>query len=252
MNLTGKVIVVTGGSRGIGRACVLHAVACGARVVFCSRQDGPDSREVEAAAAAHGGDGAAFGIGADVADEDSVTRLFETALERCGGVHGVVNNAAVSHEQLLVSTRTEHWDAVIGANLTGCFLVARAAIRHFVEQGRGGRIVSIGTLSQFGVSGNASYAVSKGGVAGLTRRITRDYGHLGIVSTMVIPGYVETALSASMSAEDRRTLIDSCPLRRSGSPEEIASVVTFLLADTTVGLNGQTVCAAGGLREVPP
>jgi NAD(P)-dependent dehydrogenase (short-subunit alcohol dehydrogenase family) len=137
-------------------------------------------------------------------------------------------------------------------NLTGGFLVARAAIRHFLERGRGGRIVSIGTLSQFGVVGNASYAVSKGGMAGLTRHITKRYTHAGIVSNTVIAGYVATALTATMTAEDRRSLIDGCPLRRSGSPDEIAAVVTFLLADSTVGVTGRTIFATGGLREVPP
>jgi NAD(P)-dependent dehydrogenase (short-subunit alcohol dehydrogenase family) len=190
-------------------------------------------------------------MAAEVTEEDSVTRLFETALKQYGAVHGVVNNAAVSRAQLLVSTTTEDWDAVIDANLSGGFLVARTAIRHFLAQGRGGRIVSIGTLSQHGISGNASYAVSKGAIAGLTRRITRDYAHANIVATMVIPGYVETALSASVSAEDRRKLIDGCPMRRAGSPEEIAAVVTFLLAESTVGLGGGTIFATGGLREVP-
>jgi 3-oxoacyl-[acyl-carrier protein] reductase len=252
VTLAGKGIVVTGGSRGIGRACVLQAVARGARVVFCSRQDGPDSRQVEAAAAAQGGVNAALGIAADVSDERSVARLFHVARQQFGAVHGVVNNAAISREQLLVSMTTENWDAVVDTNLTGGFLVAREAIRHFLEQGRGGRIVAIGTLSQFGVAGNASYVVSKGGLAGLTRRIARQYAQVGIVSTMVVPGYVETALSASLTHEDRRTLIDGCPMRRSGSPEEIASVVAFLLADTAAGLNGQALFATGGLREVPP
>jgi NAD(P)-dependent dehydrogenase (short-subunit alcohol dehydrogenase family) len=252
MSLAGKVVVVTGGSRGIGRACVLHAVARGARVVFCSRRNGTDSREVEAAAAVHGGAHAALGIAADVADERGVVELFDVAYRQYGAVHGVVSNAAVSRAQLLVSMGTEDWDAVIDTNLSGGFLVVRTALRHFLARGRGGRIVSIGTLSQHGISGNASYAVSKGGIAGLTRRITREYAHAGIVAAMVIPGYVETAMSASMTAEDRRRLIDGCPLRRSGSPGEIASVVTFLLADTTVGFGGQTVRAAGGLWEVPP
>ncbi|HUF12446.1 MAG TPA: SDR family oxidoreductase [Longimicrobiales bacterium] len=248
MRLAGKTIVVTGGSRGIGRACVVSAVAHGARVLFCSREDGAASRDVERAAGA----GAAVGVRADVADEGSVIELFDQAMRRFGAVHGVVNNAAISRERLLVSTTTEDWEAVIDANLTGGFLVTREAIRLFIEQGQGGRVVSIGTLSQFGVSGNASYATSKGGLAGLTRRIAREYAHSGILSTMVIPGYVETAMSATMTDHAKRTLVEGAPLRRSGAPEEIASVVSFLLSDAAADLAGQAVFAAGGLHEVPP
>ena len=241
---------MTGGTRGIGRACVLDAVSQGARVAFCSRHDGPERLEVEAAAAALGGADAAVGLIADVSDEASVLRLIVSVRERWGEVHGVVNNAAISREQLLVTATTGDWDAVIDTNLTGSFLVAREAIRLFLAQGRGGRIVTIGTLSQFGVTGNASYSVSKGGLAGLTRVIARQYAHEGIHSMMVIPGYIETALSERMSESAKRALIDGCPMRRAGSPDEIASVVTFLLADAT-GVNGATIFASGGLRTVP-
>lgn len=251
MNLAGKVIVVTGGSRGIGRACVLDAVAQGARVAFCNRHDDSDRHEVEAAAAALGGTDVTHGFTADVSDGPGVIRLFERVRERFGTVHGVVNNAAVSRERLLVSTTTEDWDAVIDGNLTGGFLVAREAIRIFLEQGGGGRIVAIGTLSQYGVSGNAGYATSKGGLEGLTRRIAHQYARRGIVSNMVVPGYVETTLSAGMSASARRTLINGCPMRRPGSPSEIASVVTFLLSNAAAGLDGQTIVVSGGLNEVP-
>jgi 3-oxoacyl-[acyl-carrier protein] reductase len=252
MMLDGKVTIVTGGSRGIGRACVLSVVGHGSRVVFCSRTDGTDSRDVEAAAGMQGGPGAAIGIAADVTDEASVGALFDLARERYGAVHCVVNNAAVSREQLLVSTATADWDVVMNVNLTGCFLVARAALRCFLEQGTGGRIVAIGTLSQNGVVGNASYAVSKGGLAGLTRHIARRYARFGVGSSMVVPGYVETPMSAAMSDDQKRALIDGCPLRRAGSPAEIASVVTFLLAASTIVANGRAIFATGGLTEVPP
>jgi 3-oxoacyl-[acyl-carrier protein] reductase len=251
VSLAGKVVVVTGGSRGIGRACVLHAVGAGARVVFCSRSDGPESREVEAAAAEAGGSGAALGVAADVSNEQDVTRLFDTARRHFGAVHGTVNNAAVIRDQLLVSATTADWDAVIEANLTGGFLVAREAIRLLLGQGTGGHLVAIGTLSQRGVSGNASYAVSKGGLEGLTREIARQYAHVGIVSSMVVPGYVETALSAGMSESSKRALVDGCPMRRPGSPGEIASVVTWLLSDAATGLDGEVLFVSGGLREVP-
>lgn len=251
MILAGAIVVVTGGSRGIGRACVLDAVAQGARVVFCNRHDGPERREIEAAAAAIGGANAAIGLTADVSDDAAAARLFSEAQERFGTIHGVVNNAAISREQLIVSATTDDWNAVIECNLTGTFHVAREAIRVFLEQGSGGRIVAVGTLSQYGVAGNASYATSKGGLEGLTRQIADQYAHLGILSTMVVPGYVETDLSAGMSQLLKNALIDACPMRRAGTPEEIASVVTHLLSKEAAGLDGQTIFAAGGLHEVP-
>jgi 3-oxoacyl-[acyl-carrier protein] reductase len=235
--LTDRVILVTGGSRGIGRACVLEAVRQGARVVFCSRQDGPDSRAVEAEGAALAGPGVAIGVAADIADEASVLKMFEVLHNRFGTLDGVVNNAAISREQLLVPMTTEEWDSVLAANLTGSFLVARESLRSFLTHNRNGSIVSIGTLSQYGISGNASYATSKGGLL--------------VTSNMVVSGYVETALSASVSAAAARALIDGSSLRRAGLPEEIAAVVTFLLSPEAAALNGQVIHATGGLREVP-
>lgn len=250
MTLRDRVVVITGGSRGIGRACVLQACGLGARVVFCSRQGGDSHRAVEAAAAAAGG--AAVGAVADVAQEGDVARLFELARARFGGVDAVVSNAAVLRDDLLVSSTTEAWDAVIEANLTGGFLVIREAIRAFLQDGRRGRIVAIGSLSQRGVAGNASYAVAKGGLEGLVSDVARTYAPSGISACMVIPGYVDTALTAGMSDQARRTLIEGCPMRRSGSALEVASVVCHLLSDSAAALTGQSVLVAGGLREVPP
>jgi 3-oxoacyl-[acyl-carrier protein] reductase len=249
--LTNQVIVITGGSRGIGRACVLAAVEAGARVVFCSRQNGHDSRAVEAEAADRGGAGAAVGVAAEVADEAGVANLFAVARERYGEVHGVVHNAAISREQLLLAMPTTAWEAVVDTNLGGAFLVAREATRLFLAQGRGGRFVAIGTLSQYGVVGNASYAASKGGVAGLTRTVAQQYGPFGVTANLVVPGYVETALSAGMSDAARRALVAVCPMQRSGTPEEIAAVVIFLLSAAASGLNGAEIRATGGLMAIP-
>jgi 3-oxoacyl-[acyl-carrier protein] reductase len=251
VTLDDRVIVITGGSRGIGRACVLAAVDQGARVVFCSRTNGDDSRSVEAEAAARGGADAAVGVRVDVADEVAVASLLATARKRYGAVHGVVNNAAISLEGLLISMPSASWEEVIDVNLTGAFLVARAAVRVFLEQGHGGRIVSIGTLSQYGVVGNAGYAASKGGLLGLTRELAHQYGAFGINANLVVPGYVETQLSAGMSEDSRRTLVSGCPLNRAGTPEEIAAVVTFLLSASASGLNGAEIRATGGLMAVP-
>jgi 3-oxoacyl-[acyl-carrier protein] reductase len=253
MMLAGKVIVVTGGSRGIGRACVLRAAMLGARVVFCSRSNGVESRAIEAESAEENGgtSGSALAIAADVTDERDVMRVFETARRRFGMVHGVVNNAASVHDQLLVSSTTDEWNGVIEANLTGGFLVVREALRTFIDQGSGGSIVAIGSLSQHGVAGNGSYAASKGGLDGLVREVSRRYAHLGIAFNVVVPGYVETKLTSAMSDSSKRALIDGCPMRRAGTADEVASVVAHLLSDAAEGLDAQTVYASGGLREAP-
>ena len=250
MTLVGQVVIVTGGSRGIGRACVLRAAACGARVVFCSRNGGDRMRAVQEAAN-RATPGCVWGVTADVSREDDVRRLFEAAIGRFGEIHGVVHNAAISRESLLVSMGTEDLDAVFATNLTGSFLVARQALRVFIEQERGGRIVFIGSLSQNGAPGNAVYATSKGGMAGLMQLISRLYSARSIHSNLIVTGYVETDLSASLSEVARRALVDGCPLRRSASAAEIASLATFLLSDDARGIAGQAVFATGGLLEVP-
>jgi 3-oxoacyl-[acyl-carrier protein] reductase len=139
----------------------------------------------------------------------------------------------------------------MATNLTGSFLVARQAVRAFLDQQSGGQLVLMGTLSQNGVAGNGAYAASKGGALGLTRVIARDYGGRGVRANMVVPGYVETALSSTLTPHQRRSLVDGCPLRRPGSPDEIASVAMFLLSDAARGLNGRAVFASGGMLETP-
>jgi len=251
MNLAGQVIIVTGGSRGIGRSCVLGAAALGARVVFCSRRGGAEQRAVEAEAAARGSAGTVVGVAVDVTREDDVANLFAVAQRQFGPVTSVVSNAATSRESLLVTMETASWDAVMATNLTGSFLMARHAIRGFLEQGAGGRLVLTGTLSQNGVAGNSAYAASKGGVLGLTRAIARDYGPRGVRANMVVPGYVDTALSSTLSDHQRRSLVDGCALHRPGTPDEIAAVALFLLSDDARGLNGRAVFATGGMLETP-
>jgi len=208
-------------------------------------------RAVQEEAETCGEPGCAWGTTADISREQDVRRLFEAARERFGKLSGVVHNAAISREALLVATTNEDLDAVLATNLTGSFLVAREALRVFLEQGDGGPIVFIGTLSQNGAPGNASYAASKGGVAGLMRLIARLHGGQSIRSNLIVTGYVETDLSASLSESARRALVEGCPMRRPGSADEIAALAAFLLSDGAQGIQGQAVHATGGLLEVP-
>jgi 3-oxoacyl-[acyl-carrier protein] reductase len=146
---------------------------------------------------------------------------------------------------------TTAWDEVLATNLTGSFLVARHAVQTFLEQRSGGALVLMGTLSQNGVAGNGAYAASKGGAVGLTRVIAREYGSRGIRANAVVPGYVDTTMSSTLSGEQRRRLVEACPLRRPASPDEIASVAMFLLSAGARGVNGRAVFASGGMLETP-
>jgi 3-oxoacyl-[acyl-carrier protein] reductase len=250
VSVEGKVVVVTGGSRGIGRAIVLGAVERGARVVFCARHIGEESERVQEEAKAIGGPGRVIAVRADVSREDDVEALFAAALGAFGRVDVAINNAAILRANVLVSLPCEDWDIVMATNLTGAFLVARRALRAFLARDGGGRIVSLGTLAQNGARANSCYAASKGGLVGLTRAIARQYGDRGVSANLVVTGYVETALSAGLPESARQTILDTCPARRVGLAEEIASVALFLASDRAAGFNGQAVLTSGGLIDV--
>jgi len=249
--LEGAVVVVTGGSRGIGREIVLGAVAQGAQVVFCARRVGPEARAVEEEAERLGRVDRAVALRADVACEADVNGLFEAAFQAFARVDVVVNNAAISLAHLLVSTPLEAWEQVIGTNLTGAFLVARRAVRAFLDQGRGGRIISVGSVTQYGAPSNAGYAASKGGLRGLTQSIAREYGERQIQAFLVAGGYADTAIMAD-APELRQRVVRANPLARLATPAEIASVVLFLAACQAPDLlNGEVWHVSGGLIDPP-
>jgi 3-oxoacyl-[acyl-carrier protein] reductase len=247
--LAGRAVVVTGGTRGIGRALVLGAVEQGARVAFCARRAGEAARALVDEVERRGG--RAIGVTADVSSEADVEMLFESARGAFGRVDAVVSSAAVSHDALLVSMGTEQWNETLAVNLTGAFLVARVASRDFLRRGGGGRIVMIGSLAQEGAPSNACYAASKGGLVGLSRWIATELGPARIAVNLVVAGYVETSLTARLPAAMREALIASCPHRRAATAEEVACVALFLASPRAEGLTGQIVHASGGLFAVP-
>ena len=250
-DLHDKVLVVTGGSRGIGRGIVLAAARRGARVAFCARSEGAGLAAVRDEAAAIAGEDRVLAVAADVTREADVEALFDATLDRFGRVDVAVNNAAINRDDLLVRLSVEAWDEVIATNLTGPFLVARRAINEFLAEGEGGRIVSIGSLSQNGATSQASYAASKGGLVGLTRTIAKEYGRRGIYANLVIAGFVQTEISDRMPDFAKQFLVDACPLRRMASADEIASVVLFLASDRASFINGEAIHASGGLVDIP-
>lgn len=250
--MEGKVVLVTGGSRGIGRQIVLEAAKRGARVAFCARNMRESVQALLGETNELYGEGKVIFIQADISREAEVKTFFNKALAAFDRIDIVINNAAISQAELLVTLSTKIWDQVLATNLTGAFFVARHAIKEFTTQKRHGRIITIGSVTQNGAPSNVSYAVSKGGLVGLTRTIAREYGDQNIYAYLVVGGYAKTDLIKPLSETLSEQVINLTPQRRIASPKEIAAVVLFLATSAATPLNGQAIYASGGLIDPPP
>jgi len=248
-DLEGRAVLVTGGSRGIGRAVVLGALARGADVAYCSR-DGAQDRALADEAAARCPGRRLVALRADVGREADVEAFFDGALSAQGRVDAVVSNAGISREDLLVSCPTATWDELLATNLTGAFLVSRRAVRELAARG-GGSLVFMGSLQQYGSPRGASaYAAGKGGVTGLMEAIAWEHGRDGVRANQVAAGYVDTEMTTHLPEFARNRFVEASPLKRLPTTEEIASLVLFLCSARSAGINGQTLHAAGGIREM--
>jgi len=241
----GKVAVVTGGSRGIGRAIALAFGRAGAHVaVTCSRQR-EAAEEVVAALQQMGSTGQVFQF--DVADYTATMVAFEEIVKTFGRVDILVNNAGVRSDQLLVRMKPEEWDIVIDTNLSGTFHCARAAARIMLRQ-RWGRIIAI--TSVVGMTGNAgqtNYAASKAGLIGFTKALAKELGPRGITVNAVAPGFIETDMTRTLSDTQRQTLLQHVPLGSLGTPDDVAACVLFLASDEARYITGEVVSVSGGL-----
>ena len=242
-DLPGPVAIVTGASRGIGRAIALRLSATGARVVAGARKDhaAPVVEEIEASG------GTAAGVTLDVTEPASVTGMVQTALDRFGRIDVLVNNAGIVRDQLLLRMKAEEWDAVIATNLTAAFACCRAVLRPMVRQ-RSGRIVNIGSVvGQAGNPGQANYAASKAGLIGFTRSLALEVASRGITANVVAPGMIATDMTAALDPGAREALCGRIPLRRLGTPDDVAAAVCFLASDEASYITGQVVSVNGGM-----
>jgi 3-oxoacyl-[acyl-carrier protein] reductase len=236
-----RVIVVTGASQGIGEAVVRRLAAAGARVALVARS----ADRIAALAQAAGGGARAYPCA--VQDAPAVQATVQRISEDMGPIYGLVNNAGITRDNLLVRMTQEHWDEVIAVNLTGTFNFTRAVAKGMMRQ-KLGRIVNVtSVIGQMGNAGQVNYAASKAGIIGLTKSVARELASRNVTVNAVAPGYIATAMTAEMPAEARSTLVESIPLGRVGTPEEVAAVIAFLLSDDAAYITGQVLNCDGGM-----
>ncbi|WOD38699.1 3-oxoacyl-[acyl-carrier-protein] reductase [Nodosilinea sp. E11] len=243
-SLKGQVAVVTGASRGIGRAVAIALAAAGAQVVV-NYANSSAAAEVVVAEIVEGG-GSAIAIQADVSKADQVDALISGTLEAFGRVDILVNNAGITRDTLLLRMKPEDWQAVIDLNLTGVFLCTRAVAKLMLKQ-RSGRIINIASVAgQMGNPGQANYSAAKAGVIGFTKTVAKELASRGVTANAVAPGFIETDMTGDLS--NTEDILKYIPLGRFGQPEDIAGMVKFLAADPAAAyITGQVFNVDGGM-----
>lgn len=238
-----KVIVVTGASRGIGRGIAEALASRGAHVVAAARGDHA-SPVVEGIRQAGGH---AEGATVDVTDGASVEALVAGVIDRHGRVDGLVNNAGIARDQLMLRMKREEWDEVIATNLTAAFTCVHAVLKPMIKR-RAGRIISISSVvGQMGNAGQANYAASKAGLIGFSKALAREVASRNITVNVVAPGLVDTDMTRAVSDKAQAEWTSLIPLRRLGTPQDIAAAVCFLASDEAAYITGQVLNVNGGM-----
>jgi len=241
IDLTGKNALVTGSTRGIGRAIAETLAKSGARVAIVGR----DIEKAREAAAAVGS--GAQGFACDVTDTAAVTKLVADVEAAFGSIDILVNNAGITRDNLVMRLKDEDWDAVQNSNLRGAFAAIRAVSRGMMKR-RSGRIINISSIiGIIGNKGQANYAASKAGLIALTKSVAKELGSRNILVNAVAPGFIETEMTAAMTPEAREGLGKQIALERLGSPQDVAATVAFLASDLSSYVTGQVLVVDGGM-----
>lgn len=239
----GQAVLVTGGSRGIGRAVVERFAALGAKVFFTYHQKEDLAAEVAAATRAQP-------MKCSQTDADAITRAVDSVLEQAGAIHVLVNNAGIAADQLLMLMPPDDWTRVIDTNLNGVFRWCKVVSRPMLRDRRG-VIVNIASVSaMIGVKGQTNYAASKGGLIAFGRALAAELGPRGIRLNTVVPGFIETDMTSRLPSETRDQNLQRIPVKRFGKPEEVAAVVSFLASPAASYILGQTIVVDGGLTAI--
>lgn len=249
MELEGKVALVTGASRGMGRAIALKLGRMGARVavnyVAVDPQNEKDAQDVVAALQAAGAE--AFAVEADVRDGEAVKRMVDQVVEKWGGLHILINNAGITKDTLLLRMSEQQWDDVLDINLKGTFLCSKHALKAMIRGGWG-RIISLASIAGIiGNPGQTNYSASKGGIIAFTKSLAREVGSRGITVNAVAPGYIRTQMTGVLPEEVRAKFVEMIALRRPGEPEEVAELVGFLASDRAGYITAQVIGIDGGM-----
>ena len=241
--LEGQTALVTGGSRGIGKAIALSLAEVGAEIAVNYSKSPEKAEEVVSKIISTGGK--AYSLKADISDESSVNELIKTVLDRSQTIDILVNNAGITKDGLLMRMKTEDWQTVIGLNLTGSFLTTRAVARAMLKQKKG-RIINItSVVGLMGNAGQANYSAAKAGIIGLTKSTAKEFASRGITVNAIAPGFISTDMTKDL---DNESILSAIPLGKFGTPEQIAGTVKFLASDPAASyITGQVINVDGGM-----